>query len=186
MREGLRTLLLAIQVVAGFLVSVAMALAWAHALELPGKMRLNKEQYLATQAIYYPGFTIGGGAEPLAMLATLWLLLLTPANSPAFWWTLTSLLAIAAMHAVFWTVTQPVNKFWVSDLKPKGASAAFFGPVEPKATIGEGYEVQWQALRNQWGIFSSRPRDPIGNQPHLACHRRRPSRQGVGAWFCLR
>ena len=113
-------------------------------------MRLNKEQYLATQAIHYPGFTIGGGAEPLAMLATLWLLLLTPANSPAFWWTLTSLLGIAAMHAVFWTVTQPVNKFWVSGLKPKGASAAFLGPVEPKATIGEGYEVQWQASRNQW------------------------------------
>jgi hypothetical protein len=37
----------------------------AHALELPGKRRLTREQYLAVQPIYYPGFTIVGAAEPL-------------------------------------------------------------------------------------------------------------------------
>ena len=40
-----------------------MALALAHALERPGKMRLSKE--LAIQPIYYPGFTFGGTAEPM-------------------------------------------------------------------------------------------------------------------------
>jgi hypothetical protein len=40
-----------------------MALSLAHALEVPGKLRLNKEQYLAVQTIYYPGFTLGGIAE---------------------------------------------------------------------------------------------------------------------------
>ena len=39
------------------LVAVAVALPLAHALEWPGKMRLDKEAYLATQPIYYPGFT---------------------------------------------------------------------------------------------------------------------------------
>jgi hypothetical protein len=48
------------QVVTVFLVPVTMSLALAHALELPGKMRLNKETYIAVQTIYYPGFTYGG------------------------------------------------------------------------------------------------------------------------------
>jgi hypothetical protein len=49
------------EIVTVVLVAVAMALALAHALELPAKMRLSKETYLAVQPIYYPGFTIGRG-----------------------------------------------------------------------------------------------------------------------------
>lgn len=44
--------------------SLAMALAVAHALEMPGKMRLSREDYFTVQRIYYPGFTIGGISEP--------------------------------------------------------------------------------------------------------------------------
>ena len=40
-----------LQVVTLMLVAVTMALALAHALEYPGKMRLSKQEYLATQAI---------------------------------------------------------------------------------------------------------------------------------------
>ena len=40
-----------------------MAMALAHALEYPGKLRLSKESYLATQTIYYPAFTFGGVCE---------------------------------------------------------------------------------------------------------------------------
>jgi hypothetical protein len=58
----------ALHILAVVLVATAMALALAHALELPGKMRLSKEQYLAIQQIYYPGFTIGGVAEPIGLL----------------------------------------------------------------------------------------------------------------------
>jgi hypothetical protein len=29
-------------------------------IELPGKMRLDKQAYLAVQTIYYPGFNYGG------------------------------------------------------------------------------------------------------------------------------
>ena len=50
-----------LEVLAVSLVSIAMALALAHALEFPVKMRLDKQTYLAVQPIYYPGFTIGGG-----------------------------------------------------------------------------------------------------------------------------
>jgi len=50
-----------LEVLTVLLVAVAMALALAHALELPGKLRLSKDAYIAMQPIYYPGFTIGGG-----------------------------------------------------------------------------------------------------------------------------
>jgi hypothetical protein len=58
----------ALEILTVLVVAVAMALALAHALELPGKLRLTKAQYLAVQPIYYPGFTIGGVAEPLGLL----------------------------------------------------------------------------------------------------------------------
>jgi hypothetical protein len=41
----------ALQIASLLLVSVAMALALAHALELPGKMRLDRETYFAVQRI---------------------------------------------------------------------------------------------------------------------------------------
>ncbi len=47
------------------LVRVTAALSLAHALEWPGKMRLTREQYLAVQPIYYPGFTYAGICEPV-------------------------------------------------------------------------------------------------------------------------
>lgn len=48
---------LILQVVSVFLASMAMALSLAHALELPGKLRLDKQTYCAMQPMYYPGFT---------------------------------------------------------------------------------------------------------------------------------
>jgi hypothetical protein len=54
---------LILQVVTVFQVAVTMSLALAHALEPPGKMRLNKETCIAVQTIYYPGFTYGGFGE---------------------------------------------------------------------------------------------------------------------------
>jgi hypothetical protein len=53
-----------LKIVTVLLVAVAMDMVLAHALELPGKLRLPKDQYLAVQAIYYPGFRFGGVAEP--------------------------------------------------------------------------------------------------------------------------
>ena len=52
-----------LQVTTLLAVAIAMATALAHALELPGKLRLSKDEYLTVQKIYYPGFTIGGAVS---------------------------------------------------------------------------------------------------------------------------
>jgi hypothetical protein len=88
-----------LQVLTVLLVAVAMALALAHALELPGKMRLSKEAYYAMQPIYYPGFTIGGFAEPAGLILTIILLFLTPLGTADFWLTLAALVGLIGMQA---------------------------------------------------------------------------------------
>jgi len=101
----------AFQVLTVILVAVAMALSLAHALELPGKMRLDKETYYAMQRIYYPGFTIGGGiGEAGGTISTIILLILTPLGSTDFWLTLVALLGLIGMQAVYWLFTHPVNE----------------------------------------------------------------------------
>jgi hypothetical protein len=65
-----------LQVATVVLAALAMVPAVAHALELPGKMRLSKDAYFAVQRIYYPGFTIAGIAEPASIISTIMLLFL--------------------------------------------------------------------------------------------------------------
>lgn len=79
------------------LVVLAMVPALAHALELPGKLRLTKDAYFAVQPIYYPGFTIAGISEPAAIVSAIILLLLTPPGSDDFWLTLAALLGLISM-----------------------------------------------------------------------------------------
>src|SRR5687768_3132984 len=100
-----------LQVTTVFLVAVAMSLALAHALEFPGKRRLDLETYRAVQTIYYPGFTFGGFSEWLGIIATLSLLLTTPTRTTSFMWTLVAFVSLVAMHGVYWLITHPVNKF---------------------------------------------------------------------------
>jgi hypothetical protein len=50
-----------LQIANVMLVAFGMSKALAHALELPGQPRLDKEPYLAVQSICYPGFTIAIG-----------------------------------------------------------------------------------------------------------------------------
>jgi hypothetical protein len=137
----------ALQVVTVMLVAVAMALALAHAFELPGKMRLSKDAYLAMQPIYYPGFTIGGMAEPAAIVATFGLVVLEPAGTASFWLTVSALLAMLAMHAAYWILTHPVNSFWLRDSELKGAGAGFlaFDPLKRGAASPD-----WTVLRDRW------------------------------------
>ena len=66
-----------LQVLDVVLVAVAMALAVAYALELPSRILPGRETYRAVQPIYYPGFTIAGNAEPLAIISTIVLLFVT-------------------------------------------------------------------------------------------------------------
>ena len=140
-----------LQVVTVFLVAVAMSMALAHALELPGKLRLDRETYSAMQPIYYPGFTIGGGVgEGFGILATLGLLLATPTDSAAFPWTLVGFIAIVAMHAVYWIVTHPVNEFWLKNQDLNKLGAGFFGVDSTKTPAKRNGEDVWKRFRNRW------------------------------------
>ncbi|WP_027997559.1 hypothetical protein [Sinorhizobium arboris] len=139
-------MLVTVEVLTIVLAAIATALALAHALELPGKLRLPKEQYLAVQAIYYPGFTIGGAAEPAALLLTAALLILIPIGTAAFWLTATAFVGLLAMHAAYWILTHPVNNFWLKDTQLGGTSTRFFA-LGKSAAPENG---DWTALRDRW------------------------------------
>jgi hypothetical protein len=148
---------LVIELITLLLVTIAVATALAHALEFPGKRRLDESSYLAVQTIYYPGFTIAGLAEPLGAIATFALFFTLRSNPIASRLTLTAFAALISMHVIFWIVTQPANKFWLRKqrLGPLGqrffssgrGSAASAGkePVESEAASQD-----WQRMRDRW------------------------------------
>jgi hypothetical protein len=136
-----------LQISTVILAALTMLPAVAHALELPGKKRLNKDAYFAVQRIYYPGFTIAGMMEPLAIVATVALIIVTPAGTD-LWLAIVALIGLGAMHAVYWLVTHPMNHVWLSGEKLGGAGAGFFA-------IGSGGTAErragdWTALRDRW------------------------------------
>jgi len=141
------TLLQAITLV---LVAVSMALSLAHALELPGKMRLSKDLYFAVQRIYYPGFTIGGVSEPASLISSLLLLYLTPRETAAFWLTLGALLGIVGMQMVYWIVVHPVNKIWMQGEALSSAGSTFFLGLSRNRTQTGAHAPVWTELRNRW------------------------------------
>jgi hypothetical protein len=142
---------LALQIATVVLVSVAMALSLAHALELPGKLRLDEKTYTAMQTIYYPGFTIAGMSEPAGIIALLILLLATPSASAAFWWTFAAVVALAASHGAYWLVTHPVNKFWLKDQNLQGVGGGFFAFLSTRRAQATGDPHKaWMQARDRW------------------------------------
>ena len=134
----------ALQIITVMLAAITMALSLAHALELPGKLRLNKEQYLAVQTIYYPGFTLGGIAESASIVAALALLILTPRESPQFWLVAGALTALVAVQVIFWTMTQPVNRYWLQNTELSRVATRFF------ETGGAAPGGDWTVMRDRW------------------------------------
>lgn len=136
-----------LQVVTLMLVALAMVPAVAHALEFPAKRRLPQDAYLTVQRIYYPGFTIAGLAEGFSLIAALALVLFTPRGSTSFALSLTALILLLTMHAVYWIVTEPVNKIWLKGQQLSRAGTAFF-----RMDTGGGRvrESEWTALRDRW------------------------------------
>jgi L-alanine-DL-glutamate epimerase-like enolase superfamily enzyme len=144
-------MLLAFQVFTVFLTAIAMSLSLAHALEYPGKLRLDEQTYTVVQTIYYPGFTIGGIAEPVAAIAIVVLFVIMRDRNAQFSWFLVAFIALAAMHAVFWSVTQPVNRYWLKNQQLSKAGTQFFDTGHIDATDGSGTgEADWRYLRNRW------------------------------------
>jgi hypothetical protein len=146
------TMVTALSIAALVLAAVTMSLALAHALEFPGKRRLDESSYLIVQTIYYPGFTIAGAAEPLSALAALLLFFLLGANGKAAILALTAFVALAAMHIVFWAVTQPTNRFWLrrQQLTPLGRQ--FFRTQSvPESQAERNVEKKnWKEMRDRW------------------------------------
>src|SRR5690348_15844643 len=139
-------MLLVFEVFTVFLTAIAMSLALAHALEYPGKLRLDEQTYTAVQTIYYPGFTIGGIAEPVAVIAVLVLLVLKRDRSAQVPWLLTAFLALVAMPVVFWSVTQPVYRHWLKHQKLSLAGAKFFATRSRNAPDRSGAGVaDWRS-----------------------------------------
>lgn len=140
-----------LEVLTVILVAGAMAMALSHALELPGKLRLARQEYFVVQRIYYPGFTIGGGiAEVGGILATFALMLASSGPLQA-WLIAGALVALLAMQLVFWFMTQPINKHWLQDVKLNAPAQRFFATEG-----GDGASVpptqEWTALRNRWEL----------------------------------
>ena len=139
-----------LQIATVFLVAIAMALALAHALELPGKLRLDKKAYYAVQSIYYPGFTIGGIGEAAGMVAAIVLLFLSPPGAVDFWLTVVAVIALIGMQAVYWIVTHPINQFWVEDVKLNRAGAGFFAFGADRTQRDKNEPIDWTSLRDRW------------------------------------
>jgi len=139
-------LLQVLQISSVVLAAVVLTLSLSHALELPGKLRLGKDAYFKTQTIYYPGFTIGGAAEPIAVVATLGLLLVIPYPRSAFWLTFTAFVTLTIAHGIYWVLIHPVNKVWLEDQELVAAGRAFFSAV----ARGNNASEDWTALRDRW------------------------------------
>lgn len=123
------------------LLAVSMALPLAHALERPGKLRLDRKTYRAVRTIYYPGFAVGGVAEPLGILALLALLWTAPWGA-RLWWIAAALGTLALSHATYWLVTHPVNNVWTREIPLSGPGAAFF------STFAGNISGDWARLRD--------------------------------------
>jgi hypothetical protein len=135
----------ALQIFTVMMVALSAALSLAHALELPGKMRLDEPTYRAVQRIYYPGFTIGGFGDILGLVATAAVVLLTPMGSAAFWLTLVAFLGMLATNLVYWVAVHPVNKHWMKGEPVSAPAATFFG-----AGRGQTSAADWTTLRDRW------------------------------------
>src|SRR5262245_39617865 len=108
-------------------VSIAMAMALAHALEFPGKIRLSRTDYETVWEIYYPGFTYGGASEGTALLLMLILLLAGAWQGQVFWLTFAVWLTLMIIDGVYWILIHPINSFWLKNFRLRGFGARFFG-----------------------------------------------------------
>lgn len=102
-------LIKALQFAAILCTAIAMAGGAAHLLELPAKMKLSRENYLAVQQIYR-GWALLGIAVLAALASTSVLAAMLRDVGMPFWFALASALSIALSLIVFFTVTFPVNR----------------------------------------------------------------------------
>lgn len=114
-----------------FLTAGNAGLLFAHALEMPPKLRLSGRDYLMTQRIYALFGRVGIVTEPGALISTVVLAILLAGTGVPFVLTLVGLIALVAIQAIFFTVTQPINRRWAR--------------LDPEAPGPE-----WTGMRDGW------------------------------------
>ena len=90
-------------------VALALGPALAHLLELPNKIRLPRDQYLAVQQLYR-GWSRLGIIVIAALLSTLALSLMVRGRDVEFAWAVAAFICVASTQVVFWAFTFPVNR----------------------------------------------------------------------------
>lgn len=139
-------MLFAFQILAILLAALSMTTALGHALEMPGKLRLAQEHYLAVQPIYYPGFTIGGGLGEIGTIVISAVLAsMLPAGSLASGLAWAACASALTVQALYWFIVHPVNQFWLKGSKIDAASKGFFAIGASDRTGAD-----WTKLRDRW------------------------------------
>jgi hypothetical protein len=117
-----------LQILCLVLVALALVPVLTHALELPGKLLLEGEAYVAVRPRFDTEFSVAGFAERLAVLSAMVLLAVTPREGLSFWLTLVAVVGLLAAHAVRWLFSHPVSDRWErSHVARAGlASVSFF------------------------------------------------------------
>src|SRR5262245_43085590 len=115
-------------------VALALGLTFAHVLEIPGKLRLDGEQWLKVQQNLYIGFGTVGAVIEVAAIILVWLLLFRlPYRHAAFRWTLGAALCVTAGLGMWFLLVSPMNSI-ISVWTPASLPA------------------DWTRVRNQWEI----------------------------------
>ena len=65
---------------------------------------------------------------------------------------LIALAALLVTHAIFWIVSQPVDKFWLKNQQLEGIGMRFFYPTGPMTQPGEQADTDkdWKRMPDRW------------------------------------
>lgn len=102
-------------------VSLSMAMAFCHLLQLPPRMSYDGAQWVATQSLYQLFGTVGAFIEVSALLLATVLSLAVCRRRPAFQWTVFGTACLLVAHAAWWVFVAPVNaeiSTWTLDAIP--------------------------------------------------------------------
>jgi uncharacterized membrane protein len=114
------------------LTALSMSAAFAHLLEMPGKLKYDGAMWLNLLQTLYPTFgKVSGICEIGAVVAALVLVISVRKHFKVFRWALLGASCLVVTHAIFWIWVAPVNAALV--------------PLTP-ATL----PANWEQLRDQW------------------------------------
>lgn len=103
------------------LVSLSMAMAFCHLLQLPPRMSYDGAQWVTTQSLYQLFGTVGALIEVGALFLATVLSLAVWHRRPAFQWTLAGTICLLIAHGAWWMFIAPVNAEianWTPDAMP--------------------------------------------------------------------